>query len=148
MKLGRQQGGISHNDLGPRVIATRLLVRDCQKRDVFIFLVSAYAPVGNAMQSEWDSFLDTLDTCIARMEHNDILVIGTDTNSSMRVSVPRENDRHLKSTGQFGMTHRNTAGERFSSYLSMGSMRAVTTFFKKKNYATWNHPRSKLSPPN
>ena len=137
-------GGILHNDLGPRVIATRLLVRDCQKRDVFIFLVSAYAPVGNAMQSEWDSFLDTLDTCLARMEHNDILVIGADTNSSMGVSVPRENDRHLKSTGQFGMTHRNAAGERFSSYLSMGNMRAVTTFFKKKNYATWNHPRSKL----
>ena len=83
-----------------------------------------------------DCFLDTLDTCIARMEHNDILVIGADTNSSIGVSVPRENDRHLKSTGQFGMTHRNTAGERCSSYLSMGNMRAVTTFFKKKNYAT------------
>ena len=80
-----------------------LQVRDCQKRDVFIFLVSAYSHVGNADQGMWDTFLDSLDTCLSRMEHNDILVIGADTNSSMGVSVPDDHDKHLKPTGQFGV---------------------------------------------
>ena len=137
-------GASVHDDLGGRVIATRLQVRDCQKRDVFIFLVSAYAPVGNAEQGMCETFLDSLDKCLSRMERNEFLVIGVDTNSSMGVSVSDDHDQHLKPTGQFGAHHRNAAGERFASSLSISNMRAVTTLFKKKNYATWNHPRSKL----
>lgn len=137
-------GATVHDDLGARVIATRLQVRDCQQRDVFIFLVSAYAPVGDAEQGVWDTFLESVDRCLSRMEHDDILVMGTDTNSSMGITVPDDNDKHTKPIGQFGARHQNAAGERFASYLSVSNMRAVTTFFKKKNYATWNHPRSKL----
>ena len=37
----------------------------------------------------------------------------------------------------------NDSGRRFLSYLSINNLTAVTTFFKKKQYATWVHPRSK-----
>ena len=38
----------THTDLGARIIAVRLLLRDHQNRDLGVFLVSAYAPIGNA----------------------------------------------------------------------------------------------------
>ena len=41
-----------HTDLGARVMALRLLVKDYQNRDVGLFLVSAYAPVGNAAEND------------------------------------------------------------------------------------------------
>ena len=40
-----------HTDLGARLIAIRLLLKDHQKRDVGVFVISAYAPIGNARAS-------------------------------------------------------------------------------------------------
>ena len=136
-------GAVVHNDLGPRVISVRLLVKDSQRRDLFIYLVSAYAPIGSAAQTEWDQFFDKLDTCLARMEHGDVLVAGVDTNSSMGM-VDVEHKQCHSAVGRFGLPHFNASGTRFASYLNTSNMRAVTTFFKKRSYATWTHPRSKL----
>ena len=68
-------GSLVHDDFGGRIIAVRLLVKDDRNRDVGIFLVSAYAPVGRADQSLWDDYMENLDTCISRKVPNDILVI-------------------------------------------------------------------------
>ena len=127
----------SHTDLGARVIAVRLLLKDHQKRDVGVFIVSAYAPVGNASENDWNNFFDQLRICISRKKKNDILVIGADTNSSMGQS---DNNGPL---GKFGIPHVNDSGRRFLSYLSMNNLDVVTTKFMKNSYATWIHPRSK-----
>ena len=43
-KAWKAAGSVVHNDLGARVIAARLLVKDAQGKNIHIFLVSAYAP--------------------------------------------------------------------------------------------------------
>ena len=129
----------SHTDLGARIMAIRLLLKDQQKRDVGVFIISAYAPVGNAPDDVWDIFFEQLDSCIARKTSNDILVIGTDTNSSMGHAI--ENDDGP--LGNFGLPHVNDSGRRFLSYLSINNLSVMTTAFMKKKYATWIHPRSK-----
>ena len=127
-----------HTDLGARVIAIRLLLKDHERRDIGLFLVSAYAPVGKATDSEWDNYLDQLTECISRKNSNDILIIGTDTNSSMGISNDKDDP-----IGTFGIAHVNESGKRFRSYLSMNNLYATSTRFKKKEFATWIHPRSK-----
>ena len=129
----------THTDLGARIIAVRLLLKDHQKRDVGVFIVSAYAPVGNANESIWNDFLDRLTICISRKHKNDILVIGADTNSSMGHSDEIKNSP----VGKFGNPHINESGRRFLSYLSINSLKVTTTTFKKNDYTTWVHPRSK-----
>ena len=112
-------------------------MKDHQKRDVGVFIVSAYAPVGNASENDWNNFFDQLRICISRKKKNDILVIGADTNSSMGQS---DSNGPL---GKFGIPHVNDSGRRFLSYLSMNNLDVVTTKFMKNSYATWIHPRSK-----
>jgi len=48
------------------------------------------------------------------------------------------------SIGKFGLQHTNDSGRRFSSYLAINNLLATTTCFRKNNYATWIHPRSRL----
>ena len=65
-----------HNDFGACIIAIRLLLKDIHNKDVSVFLVSAYAPVGNAPDDVWNEHLDKLTTCIERKRKSDILIIG------------------------------------------------------------------------
>ena len=143
----RAAGSIVHQDLGARIIAVRLLLQDIQKRDVGLFLVSAYAPIGTADEEVWDDFFANLNQCIARKPRDDILLIGSDTNSSMgcresRVGQASAHQQHP--LGQFGLKHTNNSGDRFASYLAINNFLAITTFFRKRQYGTWIHPRSKL----
>ena len=128
----------SHTDLGSRVMAIRLILKDHQRRDVGLFLISAYAPVGNAAEEVWDSYFLQIDRCMARKNKKDILVIGTDCNSSM--GCQNGIDGPL---GRFGIPHVNDSGRRFLSYLLINNLAVMTTSFMKKRYATWIHPRSK-----
>ena len=57
-------GSELHNDFGAQIIAIRLLLKDIHNLDVSIFLVSSYAPVGNAPDDVWKEYLDKLTTCI------------------------------------------------------------------------------------
>jgi len=128
-----------HTDLGARLIAIRLLLKDHQKRDVGVFLVSAYAPVGNAPEENWTQYLDLLSLCIDRKRRDDILIIGSDCNSSMGCS--RENDG--SPLGQYGIPHVNMAGKRLLTYISINELMVATTRFEKSSFGTWCHPRSK-----
>ena len=139
VKYWEAGGSEKHTDLGARVIGVRLLMSDKRNKEVGIFLVSAYAPVGVESQELWDDFFATLDRCIARKRNKDLLFIGVDTNSSMGTSV----DSSSKSIGRFGVKHVNDAGQRFKSYLATSSLCALTTRFQKKSYVSWVHPRSK-----
>ena len=130
-------------DFGARVMAIRLLVKDDLNKDVGVYLVSAYAPVGNAKQHLWDDFFERLELCIKRKRKNDVLILGCDTNSSMGTNA-NTRDLNKSSIGKFGLNHRNCAGIRFHSFLEINELIALTTYFQKKNYATWSHPRSKL----
>ena len=140
----RSAGSIVHSDLGARIVAVRLIVKDSNSNNVGLFLISAYAPIGNADQNLWDSFIEKLEICISRKLPNDILVIGCDTNSSVGSSNHRYNYGTMRSVGPFSLPHRNRAGIRFNTYLEVNNLVAITTYFKKNTYTTWTHPRSKL----
>ena len=140
----RAAGSELHNDIGARVIAIRLLVKDHKDNDVFVFLVSAYAPVSTATDVVWDDYYDKLQTCIGRRRTEDILLIGTDSNSSIgRTIYTADNENISRPVGSNGLNHQNQSGRRFRTFLSLNNLRAATTFFRKKNYGTWQHPRSK-----
>ena len=138
----KEAGSILHDDLGGRIIALRLKMKDEKSRPVNIFLVSAYCPVGKADPDLWEEFLERLDTCISRKATDDILLIGMDSNSSIG-TMKRNNLPSMTSVGPHGLNHLNLAGERLRSYLEVNSLVALTTYFKKSSYATWIHPRSK-----
>ena len=83
MDAWKQAGQVVHDDLGSRVMAVRLAVKDEKRRELNIFLVSAYAPTGDAAPAAKAQFFTALDSCIERKAANDILVIGMDGNSSV-----------------------------------------------------------------
>ena len=103
-----------HTDLGARLIAIRLLLKDHQKRDVGVFVISAYAPIGNAPEEHWIDYLESLSLCIDRKRKDDILIIGSDCNSSMGCSQNKNSP-----LGQYGLPHVNDAGRRLITYLSI-----------------------------
>ena len=120
-------------------MAVRLLFKDIHNKDVAVFLVSAYAPVGNAPDDVWDTYFDNLFSCTSKKREGDILIVGSDCNSSIGCNSETDNGP----LGKFGLSHMNASGLRFVSFLAMHQLKAATTWFKKKSYATWIHPRSK-----
>ncbi|XP_066923905.1 uncharacterized protein [Clytia hemisphaerica] len=133
--------GCEIHRISSRVIAVRLLLTDRHANDVGVFVISSYAPIGMASDIEWENFFDGLDDCISKKKPKDILVIGSDTNSSMGCNAQLNEDYPI---GKFGIEHINDSGRRFSSYLAINNLLAATTCFRKNSYATWTHPRSKL----
>ena len=127
-----------HDDLGACVIGVRLLLKDNEGRDVGVLLISAYAPDSSKSEEVWTEYIDLLDICIQRKRTSDILVIGTDTNASMGVSCDEKSP-----FGPFGLSHVNKAGRKMRTFLSTNDFIATSTHFKKRNYGTWQHPRSK-----
>ena len=53
-------GSTVHKNFGSRIIAVRLLVKDNSNKDCYLYLVSAYAPIGVADPQLWDFFLLSL----------------------------------------------------------------------------------------
>ena len=60
-----------------------MLLRDIQKRDVGLYLVSAYELVGNADDQVWNEYFDSLDSCIARKPRNGILKVCVKINDAI-----------------------------------------------------------------
>ena len=140
----KSSGSIVHNDLGARIIAVRLLVNDNMKNEVGLFVISAYAAIRNANQKLWNNLIEKLEICISRKHNCDILVIGCDTNSSIGTSNKCSKYSSVRSIGPFSLKHCNRAGVYFNIYLEVNNLVAVTTYYKKNDYRTWTHPRSKL----
>ena len=138
----KEAGSVLHNDFGGRIIAIRLQLRDARGKPVCIFLVSAYCPIGSSDPEKWEEFLAQLDSCVARKVRGDVLLIGIDSNSSIGTMQRGENPT-MTAVGPHGCKHLNPAGERFRTYLEVNGLTAATTYFKKKAYGTWTHPRSK-----
>ncbi|XP_066932661.1 craniofacial development protein 2-like [Clytia hemisphaerica] len=123
-----------------RIIAVRLTMVDIDNRDIGLFVVSAYAPVGVAPETEWDNFFNDLDACISKKLPNDILIIGSDTNSSIGCLNKTIDYYNNSCVGQFGLSYANDAGHRFASHLSLNELLAVTTCFRKNNLRNMDPP--------
>ena len=140
----KDAGSDVYTNFGKRIVAIRLCLKDRNDKNIFIYLVSAYAPVGVADDNVWDTFLENLERCIYSKRESDILIIGSDTNSSLGTNNNPRNDNTMSSIGKFGLPHCNKAGIRLSSFLEINNLVACSTYFRKNTYTTWTHPRSKL----
>ena len=68
-----------------------------------------------------------------------------DANASIGCDISSENeDASHRVICPFGIPHINGAGHRLKAFLNLHNLVALTSFFKKKYYGTWQHPRSKL----
>ena len=135
-----------HNDLGPRIIAVRMLVTDPSNgKPMGIFQISAYAPTSDASDDDKSTFERNLTSAIARRKPGDLLIICADANASIGKGTPDrhdENDRHI-TIGPHGLLHLNDAGCRLRSFLALHGLALLSSFFKKQYYGTWQHPCSK-----
>ena len=132
---------------GPRIIAIRLKL--VSKKGIVgtqIYLVSAYAPDSGKSQQEKDEYNIQLQLCIDNCKGYELLVIGTDTNSSVGVRGKHDDlyaPDHDKVRGSFGLAHENKAGQELCATLGINGLCLPATFFQKKHYSTWFNPRSK-----
>jgi len=136
-----------HNDLGPRVIALRMLVLDSTTgKHLGIFMISAYAPTSDASETDHSDFEDSLSSAISRRKPGDILVICADANASLGRCEHKGNDDDVYTVvGPHGLDFINSAGRRLRSFLELlHTLTSLSSFLKKKHYGTWQHPRSNL----
>ena len=150
-----------HVDLGPRVTAVRLLATEAQQRmrrntargahsnaltPLGIFLISGYAPVSTASDSEWDDYYDALSSAIARAHPGDVIIIGTDCNASIGRGRHdgSSTSESAGAVGPHGLAHINASGRRLRSFMETHALASLASFFRKQHYGTWQHPRSKL----
>lgn len=134
-----------------RSMGIRFIVEDGKGREMGLFLIAAYAPVGCAPDADWDEFFAGLDQVKKLAGADDIVVIGGDWNSSMGVGEKKDDfdgtdDRALATCGPLGPhgnPHTNDAGRRLLRYLALQDMVVPGTFFRKGKYSTWVHPCSK-----
>ncbi len=123
-----------------------MLVTDPNLGNVLrIFQISAYAPTSDSHDADISNFEDALAAAISFCNSEDILVICMDVNANIGCenSDRFENGAH-RNIGPYGISHINRAGQRLRTFLNIHNLVALTSFFKKKHYGTWQHPRSKL----
>ena len=141
-------------DLGPRVVAVRLLAKEASAHtqrgavteSLGVLLISGYAPVSTASEDEWNDYYDALSTPIARARQGDVVIIGTDGNASIgcgRLSGNSDDER-AGAVGPFGIAHMNASGRRLRSFMETHALASLAYFYRKAHYGTWQHPRSKL----
>ena len=143
-----------HVDLGPRVVAVRLLAREPRARSwsdnasspLGIFQISGYAPVSTAPEADWDAYYASLSSAIARAHAGDVIIIGTDSNASIGRGClgGSRSDDHVGAVGPHGLAHINNSGRRMRSFIETHALASLTSFYRKRHYGTWQHPRSKL----
>ena len=126
-------GGCDIRFYGNRLMAAVLLWKDGRGREVKQVVASGYAPIGAAAEEDREAFLDSLDSCERDFGIEYELYISVDANASM--GTRRDNtDRVL---GPHGVDYTNDAGFDLHTKLAMLGWCAPTTFFDKKQHATW-----------
>ena len=142
-----EKGGSKVEYFGERIIAVRLQLEDSIGKPLSLYIASAYAPDSSRPQSEKDQFAEDLQCCFdARGDDDEIVpVICMDCNASIGIRKDNEDNGigQDRVRGKFGILHENAAGHELHAMMAINEMCAVTTFFKKREYATWYHPASK-----
>ena len=143
-----------HVDLGSRVVAVRLLAKEPRSRcwsgnvspSLGILLISGYAPVSTASVEEWDRYYTSLSSAMARAHTGDVIIIGTDSNASIgRGCLDGScSDDRVGAVGPHGLAHINNSGRRLRSFIETHALASLASFYRKRHYGTWQHPRSKL----
>ena len=81
------EAGTQVNTFGPRVVSTRLRVKDDYGRPLMLYVVSAYAPLASAPQVERDRYFNDLQKCYDACNEREVLILGTDANAALGLSL-------------------------------------------------------------
>lgn len=155
-QLWELAGSFQVTSVDQRSFGIRVAAKDSKGRDVGLFLVCCYAPVGCAPEAEWQQFFAGWDQVLKSARSGDIVVSMGDYNSSMGINVQcsaadidteESRTRAVDSSGglgPFGSIHCNEAGRRLHSHIGSRGMVTCSTMFRKRQYNTWTHPCSRL----
>ena len=115
-----------------------------ETRNIFVSVVSAYAPTAKAPPGIQSSFRDKLQTTLDRKPSGGILILLGDFNARVGESSP-EDDLWRGVRGQHGVASCNEAGERFLEFCTVNGLTIMNTWFLKKSsqLANWKHPATK-----
>ena len=140
-----EKGGNKILYFGPRIVAVRLVLEDALRKPIKFLIASGYAPHSGRPQEEKDDFADNLQQCFDACGKDEIPVIALDTNASLGVRSKLDTDGVGKDKvrGRFGEQHENSAGRDLHALLGVNELCAASTFFQKRDYATWIHPASR-----
>ena len=94
-------GSEIYTDQGSRIIAIQMLVKDAKGKDIGIFLISAYSPIGAASNDIWSDYMSRLDIIMSRKRNSDVLIIGCDCNSSLGTTSLGNDAMFKSSIGKF-----------------------------------------------
>jgi exonuclease III len=140
-----EKGGSKVDYYGERIVAVRLQMEDSTGYPLTLFIASAYAPDSARPQTEKDKYAEDLQICIDACGGDAIPIFCMDCNAS--IGIRSEHDVNEpgqdRVRGMFGVKHTNIAGQELHALLAVNELSAATTFFKKREYATWYHPTSK-----
>lgn len=143
-----EAAGSERMTFGDRIVATRLcrpLSCKNRKKQLRIFLASAYSPVGAATAQVREKYYDDLRACINACRKNEIMVICTDANASVGVRSKEDNpfaEGRDQVRGPFGIDYQNKAGRELVTLLSTHELCLPSTYYQKKRYETWINPCS------
>ena len=120
----------------------------CNVISIWQLLVAAYAPTSDAPVADWNEYYGHVEDALAHARAGDVIIIGTDANASIGCG-DGDASGHAReyagagAVGPCGLQQLNASGRRLRCFLETNELASLTTFFEKKYYGTWMHPRSK-----
>ena len=108
--------------------------------DIYLTVISAYAPTFRAPSHIKEAFWNDLQRCLAVVPDSDKLLMLGDFNA--RVGYHRsEGDVWSGVLGYYGLDVRNQAGEDFLHFCEINQLSIMNTWFQKSQYyGSWIHP--------
>ena len=136
-----------------RIVTARLKLASAGQRlvgglrrssDVYLTVVSVYAPTFCAPGDIVKHFYDELQDTLNRISSSDLLLVLGDLNTRVGLRS-RDSDVWSSVLGHFGIDDINQAGEDLLSFCDLNQLSLMNTWFKKRDnlFGTWTHPATK-----
>ena len=157
-----RRGGERWNPVSSRIMSARLMLgargdklrSGKRNSDLYLSVLSVYAPTNKATFSVKNKFLNDLQNVIDGVNKNDILVVLGDFNARVGSSendvsgdcFEREDHQQWGSVlGQYGCGQCNQAGENLLLFCARNQLSIMNTWFRKKlsTRGTWTHPATR-----
>ena len=138
--------------VSPRIVSARLkLVRAGLRRpgglreagDIYMSVISAYAPTARAPPRVKQQFIEDLQHTIDNIPPSDVLLVLGDFNARVGRGIQGDVWRGVR--GRHGLGNCNEAGEDLLEFCAVNRLTIMNTWFTKKaaHLATWKHPATK-----
>lgn len=147
-------GGEVWSAKSSRIVSARLKVMQRRWRnvggsrgtkDVYMTVVSVYAPTVKAPPSVKQSFISDLQEVVDDVPSTDVLMLLGDFNA--RVGSGEPEDLWWDVRGKFGLRECNDAGRELLQFCMINHCTILNTVFQKQKrfLGTWTHPASKIA---